>query len=34
MWLTIHNTVKSCFGSGTWLGDKPWIGTDEWTTNN
>lgn len=34
VWLTIYNTIKSCFGSGTWYGDKPWIGTDDWTTNN
>lgn len=34
VWITIYNTIKSCFGSGTWYGDKPWIGTDEWTTNN
>lgn len=20
----------SCFGSGVWLPDKPWIGTDKW----
>ena len=34
IWLTVYDAIKSCFGSGTWLGDKPWIGTDEWTTNN
>ena len=33
IWLTIYNTVKSCFGSGTWFGDKPWIGTDSWKNN-
>ena len=33
VWLTIYNTIKSCFGSGTWYGDKPWIGTDEWANN-
>lgn len=31
MWITIYNAVKSCFGSGVWYGDKPWIGTDQWT---
>lgn len=30
LWLTIYNAVKSCFGSGTWLGEKPWVGTDYW----
>lgn len=33
IWLTIYNAIKSCFGSGTWLGDKPWIGTDPWKKN-
>ena len=33
IWLTIYNAIKSCFGSGAWLGDKPWIGTDSWKNN-
>ena len=33
IWLTIYNAVRSCFGSGTWLGDKPWLGTDSWKNN-
>lgn len=33
IWLTIYNAVRSCFGSGTWLGDKPWLGTDSWRNN-
>ena len=33
IWLTIYNAVRSCFGSGTWLGDKPWLGTDPWKNN-
>lgn len=33
MWLTIYNAVRSCFGGGTWLGEKPWIGTDSWKNN-
>lgn len=33
VWLTIYNAVKSCFGSGVWLGEKPWIGTDQWKNN-
>lgn len=33
IWLTIYNAVKSCFGSGTWMGDKPWLGADSWKNN-
>lgn len=33
VWRTIYNAVKSCFGSGTWLGDKPWLGGDTWKNN-
>ncbi len=33
VWLTIYNAIKSCFGSGTWLGDKPWLGDDIWKNN-
>lgn len=22
--------VRSCFGSGLWIGSKPWIGTEKW----
>lgn len=22
--------INSCFGSGYWRGDKPWIGSDAW----
>lgn len=22
--------VRSCFGSGLWVGDKPWIGSETW----
>ena len=34
IWLSVYNAIRSCFGSGTWYGDKPWLGTDDWTTNN
>lgn len=33
VWRTIYNAIKSCFGSGTWYGDKPWLGDDSWRHN-
>lgn len=33
VWLTIYDTISSCFGSGTWLKDKPWIQDDTWKNN-
>ena len=33
VWRTVYNAIKSCFGSGTWLGDKPWLGDDSWKNN-
>ena len=30
LWMTVYNAIKSCFGSGTWYGDKPWLGADSW----
>jgi hypothetical protein len=33
IWRTIYNAIKSCFSSGTWLGDKPWLGDNTWKNN-
>jgi hypothetical protein len=33
LWRTIYNTIKSCFGSGTWFSNKPWLGDDLWKNN-
>lgn len=33
VWRTIYNAIKSCFGSGTWLGEKLWLGDDLWKNN-
>ena len=33
IWVTIYNAVKSCFGSGTWLQDTPWLDNDFWKNN-
>lgn len=33
VWRTVYNAIKSCFSSGTWLGDKPWLGDELWRNN-
>lgn len=30
----IWTAIRSCFGSGMWSQEKPWIGTDAWKDNN
>lgn len=26
----IWQSIRSCFGSGKWIGNKPWIGKEKW----
>lgn len=26
----VWQAIRSCFGSGAWLGDRPWLGDDPW----
>lgn len=26
----LWRNIKSCFGSGKWVGNKPWIGKEKW----
>lgn len=26
----VWQSVRSCFGSGVWVGKKPWIGKEKW----
>lgn len=28
--VVLWQAVRSCFGSGAWTGQKPWIGSDGW----
>lgn len=28
--VVVWEAIKSCFGKGMWIGNKPWIGTDRW----
>lgn len=30
VFVAIYTAIRSCFGSGMWSGEKPWIGTDAW----
>lgn len=29
----VWQTIRSCFGTGTWYGDKPWVSEDKWKNN-
>lgn len=29
----VWQAVRSCFGSGQWKSDKPWIGDEKWKSN-
>jgi hypothetical protein len=29
----VWQAVRSCYGSGAWLGDLPWLGDDPWKGN-
>lgn len=33
LWRTVYNAIKSCFGSGSWLTNKPWLKDDLWKNN-
>ena len=26
----VWNAIKSCFGKGYWINDKPWVNNDAW----
>jgi hypothetical protein len=32
--ILVWEYIRSCFGSGKWIGVKPWIGTDAWKGND
>ena len=33
VWVTVYNAIKSCYGSCTWIQDKPWLDNDFWKNN-
>lgn len=32
--LCVWQAVRSCFGSGVWRNDKPWINEEKWKNNS
>lgn len=30
VWRTVYKAIKSCYSSGTWLGEKLWTPDDTW----
>lgn len=26
----VWEAIRSCFGSGKWVGNKPWVGSEKW----
>ena len=30
VWRTVYKAIKSCYSSGTWLGEKLWTSDDLW----
>lgn len=33
VFLTVYDAIRSCFGSGTWIQDRPWLSDDSWKNN-
>lgn len=31
--ILVWQAIRSCFGTGIWKSDKPWIGDDNWKNN-
>ena len=29
----IYQAIRSCFGNGYWINDKPWLNEDAWKNN-
>lgn len=29
----VWEAIRSCFGSGAWVGERPWLGDDPWKGN-